>query len=50
MKAAADFRVFWDNAYMVHHLTDEDGTSMNDYIIALIDHFLEAFEITESVE
>ena len=33
-----------------HHLTDEDRTSMNDYIIALIDHFLEAFEITESVE
>lgn len=33
-----------------HRLTDEDQTSMNDYIIALIDHFLESFAISESVE
>ncbi len=29
MKAMDDFRVFWDNAYMVHHLTDEEITISN---------------------
>lgn len=33
-----------------HHLTEEDRTSMNDYIVALIDHFLESFAMTESVD
>ena len=33
-----------------HHLTDEDRTYMNDHIIALINHFLESFAISESVE
>ena len=40
---------FIDNYYNKdkHHLTDEDRTSMNDCIIALINHFLETFAITE---
>ena len=29
MEATSDFRVFWDNAYMVHHLTDEEVTISN---------------------
>ena len=33
-----------------HHLSEEDRTSMNNYIIALIDQFLGQFAITESVE
>ena len=43
---------FIDNYYNKdkHHLTDEDRTSMNDCIIALINHFLETFAITERVE
>lgn len=29
--AAADFRIIWDNAYAVHHLTDTPDTLLNIY-------------------
>jgi DNA-binding transcriptional MocR family regulator len=29
--AAADFRIFWDNAYCVHHLTDTPDTLLSIY-------------------
>ena len=29
--AAADFRIMWDNAYAVHHLTDTPDTRLNIY-------------------
>lgn len=33
--AAADFRILWDNAYCVHHLTDTPDTLLNLYNEAL---------------
>ncbi|MBQ6268163.1 MAG: aminotransferase class I/II-fold pyridoxal phosphate-dependent enzyme [Clostridia bacterium] len=43
--AAKDFRVFWDNAYCVHHLTDTPDHLMNIFDAARAygteDHFIE---------
>lgn len=33
--AAGDFRIFWDNAYVVHHLYDD--TSQRDHVLNMID-------------
>jgi len=35
--AAADFRVFWDNAYAVHHLTDVE-TPLADFLALCAEH------------
>ena len=32
--AAADFRVFWDNAYIVHHLSDDQDSLLNIFEVA----------------
>lgn len=43
--AAKDFRVFWDNAYCVHHLTDTPDRLLNIFTVArdygTEDHFIE---------
>ncbi|MET7572292.1 aminotransferase class I/II-fold pyridoxal phosphate-dependent enzyme [Streptomyces sp. NPDC005492] len=35
--AAPDFRIFWDNAYAVHHLTDEEA-EITDLLTACAEH------------
>ncbi|MET7703870.1 aminotransferase class I/II-fold pyridoxal phosphate-dependent enzyme [Streptomyces sp. NPDC005485] len=35
--AAGDFRVFWDNAYAVHHLTEEE-TPLADFLALCAEH------------
>lgn len=36
--AAADFRIFWDNAYSIHHLYDDD----QDFVLEILDECAKA--------